>query len=164
MIERHIENPIDDQEYNAVYRDTREAAGDPDQACDGNLMYHAGMAAYRVITLTPKISYVINAVPTTFHASKSADRQAEDKAQTELLRDIFGKPFRPVTLNSSWLTSTVATLARQMYDNRDFSAMLILADALQDAGCENAAILDHCRSGSGHVRGCFVVDRLLDKK
>jgi hypothetical protein len=91
-------------------------------------------------------------------------QQEERKNQVQLLRDILGNPFRPITLNPSWLTSTVTTLAQQMYDSRDFSAMPILADALQDAGCDNEQILNHCRQPGVHVRGCFVVDLLLDKK
>jgi hypothetical protein len=79
------------------------------------------------------------------------------------LNDIFGNPFRPVTINRSWLTSTVLTLAQQMYDSRDFSPMPILADALQDAGCDNEDMLNHCRQPGEHVRGCFVVDLLLGK-
>jgi hypothetical protein len=80
------------------------------------------------------------------------------------LHDIFGNPFRPVTINPSWLTSTVLALANQMYDSRDFSAMPILADALQEAGCDNQDILNHCRQPGEHVRGCFLVDLLLGKK
>jgi hypothetical protein len=42
--------------------------------------------------------------------------------------------------------------------------MPILADALQDAGCDNDDILDHCRDSNGaHTRGCWVVDILLGK-
>jgi hypothetical protein len=80
-----------------------------------------------------------------------------------LLREMFGNPFRPLTLNPSWLTSTVLALAQQIYDSRDFSPMPILADALQDAGCDNEDILNHCRHPGEHVRGCFVVDLLLGK-
>ena len=54
--------------------------------------------------------------------------------------------------------------AQQMYESRDFSAMPILADALQDAGCDNADILDHCRGPGPHVRGCWVVDLVLGKE
>jgi hypothetical protein len=62
-------------------------------------------------------------------------------------------------------TSTVLALARQMYDSRDFSAMPILADALQDTGCENDLILDHCRDPDGiHARGCWVVDCVISEK
>jgi hypothetical protein len=82
----------------------------------------------------------------------------------QVFRDIFGNPFRPVTLDTSWRTSTATTLASQMYESRDFGAMPILADALQDAGCTNADILDHCRDPKqAHVRGCWVVDLVLGK-
>jgi hypothetical protein len=83
--------------------------------------------------------------------------------QAALIRCIFGNPFRPVTLAPEWLTSTVVALARQMYESRDFGAMPILADALQDAGCDSEDILDHCRGDGPHVRGCWVVDLVLGK-
>lgn len=89
---------------------------------------------------------------------------AERAAQTVLLRDIFGNPFRPVILDPSWVTPTVTTLAGQMYETRDFAPMPILADALQDAGCEHPDILDHCRGGGPHVRRCWVVDLVLGKE
>jgi hypothetical protein len=63
-----------------------------------------------------------------------------------------------------WRTDTAVLLARQMYASRDFSAMPILADALQDVGCDNGGILNHCRSGGVHVRGCWVVDLILGKE
>ncbi|MBP3956655.1 hypothetical protein J8F10_15380 [Gemmata sp. G18] len=82
-----------------------------------------------------------------------------------LLRDIFGNPFRPVKVNKRWHTGTAVSLARGMYESRDFSAMPILADALQDAGCDNDDILTHCRDPKQvHVRGCWAVDLVLDKK
>jgi hypothetical protein len=81
-----------------------------------------------------------------------------------LLRCIFENPFRPVLLDPSWLTSTVVALAQGIYEERAFERMPILADALQDAGCDNADILDHCRGGGTHVRGCWVVDLVLGKE
>jgi hypothetical protein len=86
------------------------------------------------------------------------------QAPAELLRDIFGNPFRPVTADPSWLTSTVVALARGIYDDRAFDRLPILADALQDAGCDHADILAHCRSDDPHARGCWVVDLLLGKE
>lgn len=81
-----------------------------------------------------------------------------------LLNDIFGTPFQPTVFDLAWQTDNTVALARTMYDARDFSAMPILADALQDEGCENAAILDHCRDETHiHVRGCWVVDLVLNK-
>jgi hypothetical protein len=81
-----------------------------------------------------------------------------------LLRECVGNPFRPVTFSPSWRTDTAVSLARGMYESRDFSAMPILADALQDAGCENEDVLSHCRDEKQvHVRGCWVVDLVLNK-
>jgi hypothetical protein len=100
-------------------------------------------------------------------ASPSESRQeklARYRNQVPFVRDIFGNPFRPLTLDPSWLTSTVLTLAQQMYESRDFSPMPILADALQDAGCENEDVLDHCRGPGPHVRGCWLVDLLTGRK
>jgi hypothetical protein len=82
---------------------------------------------------------------------------------TDYVRELFGNPFRPVTFSPEWRTDTAVSLARQMYEARDFSAMPILADALQDAGCDNDDILDHCRGTDPHVRGCWVVDLVLGK-
>jgi hypothetical protein len=65
-------------------------------------------------------------------------------------------------MKPAWLTSTATAIARQMYNSRDFSAMPSLADALQDAGCENAAVLDHCRDPKGiHVPACWETDQVL---
>ena len=55
-------------------------------------------------------------------------------------------------------------MSRRMYDARDFSDMPVLADALEEAGCNDADILGHCRSGGEHVRGCWVIDLLLGKE
>jgi hypothetical protein len=82
-------------------------------------------------------------------------------ARANLLRDVVGNPFRS-GFDPEWLTSTVVQLAEQMYGSRDFSAMPILADALQDAACDD--ILAHCRGPGPHVRGCWVVDLVLGKE
>jgi len=79
------------------------------------------------------------------------------------VREVFGNPFRPVAFATDWRTDTALALARQMYEACDFSAMPILADALQDAGCDDSEILDHCRGDGPHVRGCWVVDLVLGK-
>jgi hypothetical protein len=82
-----------------------------------------------------------------------------------ILHDIFGPlPFRPITLNPSWRTSNVTALAQSIYDDRAFDRLPILADALEDAGCDNADILNHCRQPGEHVRGCWVVDLVLGKE
>jgi hypothetical protein len=80
-----------------------------------------------------------------------------------VILEVVGNPFRPVVFDPAWRTDTAITLARQMYEAREFSAMPILADALQDAGCDNDDVLNHCRGEGPHVRGCWVVDLVLGK-
>src|SRR5581483_11403490 len=101
-------------------------------------------------------------------ASKARDTitptPEEPKDQAALLRDILGNPIRPVAFAPEWRTSTAVAIARGMYESRDFSPMPILADALQDAGCDSDDILNHCRDPQQvHVRGCWVVDLVLGK-
>jgi hypothetical protein len=64
----------------------------------------------------------------------------------------------------SWHSGLLVSMAQKMYDSRDFTDMPVLADALDEAGCQDQDILSHCRSGGEHVRGCWLVDLLLDKK
>jgi len=89
----------------------------------------------------------------------------ERRVQAAILREVVGPlPFRPVTMNPPWRTPTVTNLAESIYQERAFDRLPILADALEDAGCSNADILNHCRQGGEHVRGCWVVDLLLGKE
>lgn len=81
----------------------------------------------------------------------------------DILRDIVGNPFRPETISPDWLTPRVLSLAGAIYDERAFDRLPILGDALEEAGCDRAAILDHCRRPGEHVQGCWVLDLLLGK-
>jgi len=89
------------------------------------------------------------------------------KDQALILRCIFGNPFRPISINPTWLSwndGTVRRIAQSIYNERAFDRLPILADALEDVGCDNADILRHCREPGEHVRGCWVVDLLLGKE
>jgi hypothetical protein len=123
-----------------------------------------GPAANRLAAVTNIACDTANAVGYGVEHSEGRSKDDEHVAQTDLVRDLFGNPSRPVVFDSSWHTDTVLSLARTMYDSREFSAMPILADALQDAGCDNDDILDHCRGPGSHVRGCWVVDLVLGKE
>ena len=96
-------------------------------------------------------------------------------AQAALLRDLFGPlPFRllppvaPAWLG--WNAGTVGRLAEGVYDDRrlpegtlDPTSLAVLADALEDAGCDQADLLAHLRGSGPHVRGCWAVDLILGK-
>jgi hypothetical protein len=89
--------------------------------------------------------------------------QAVRSGQAALLRDIFGDTFLATAFDPSWRTPTAVSVARRMYDDRDFTAMPVLADALQEGGCEMPDILDHSRRPGEHVKGCWVVDWALSR-
>jgi hypothetical protein len=84
-------------------------------------------------------------------------------AQAPLLRCIVGNPFRPVACEPSWRTSTAVGLAEGIYADHAFDRLPILADALEEAGCDDADVLGHCRGDGPHARGCWVVDLVLGK-
>jgi len=103
------------------------------------------------------------AVACTHRVNVLAGYSEEKAHQRNLLRDIFGNPFRPVTLDPAWKTATVVALAEAIYADRAFDRLPILADALEEAGCTSGELLNHCRQPGEHVRGCWAVDLLLGR-
>lgn len=84
--------------------------------------------------------------------------------QAGLLHDLFGDPFAPFVPQAAWLAAAdgaVAQLARIIYDEDRFGDLPYLADALEEAGCDRADVLEHCRGRQPHYRGCWVVDAIL---
>jgi hypothetical protein len=93
-------------------------------------------------------------------------RQTVQAAHCAVMRDIFGNPFRPPAFDPAWRTANggaALRLAQVLYDERRFEDMPILADALEDAGCTDAALLEHCRGGGPHALGCWALDAALGK-
>jgi hypothetical protein len=85
-------------------------------------------------------------------------------AQAKLLREIFGDHLQHFSVDPKWLTPGVLKLAQTVYDERAFHQMPGLAEELKEAGCSNEEVIGHCRGTGPHVRGCWVVDVLLDKE
>jgi hypothetical protein len=96
--------------------------------------------------------------------TKEASKHYQSRLQSDLLRCMFGNPFHSVTFHPTWLTPTAKALAEQIYSERAFDRMPILGDALEEAGCTLPDVLEHCRNGGEHVRGCWVVDLVLGKQ
>src|SRR5262249_19138340 len=94
---------------------------------------------------------------------RAGTREAEWIAQAAIVKEVFGNPFRPIALKPAWRTPTVTALATGTYNERvlpagtlDPDRLAVLADALEDAGCDNEDILSHLRGPGPHVRGCWV--------
>jgi hypothetical protein len=157
-----------DGQANAKERAAAEEAADDivDVIVDeeaGDTAYHAALAAAWCAR-----SFSRDPDSDSGHAAFYAATTVGDKAPfLALVHCVFGNPFHPVTAKRTWLTwndGAVRRVAQAIYDERAFDRMPVLADALEDAGCNDEHILSHCRSAGSHARGCHVLDALLGKK
>ena len=89
--------------------------------------------------------------------------RAEEAAQADLLRCIFGPNLGPARRSAPPASAAARALAEAIHCRRDFYALPVLADALEEAGCDDAAVLDHCRGAGPHAPGCHAVDWVLGK-
>jgi hypothetical protein len=109
---------------------------------------------------------VVSEVRTALNRSADGLAPGEAREQADLLRHVVGNPFRTPTLAPGWLYGnggSVLKLAHSIYNDGSFNRMPILADALEEAGCADAAVLEHCRHPGAHMRGCWALDLLLRK-
>ena len=101
-------------------------------------------------------------------AAYVAATKHETKVQVRLLRCIFKNPFQPLPqIDPAWLTwggDRISHLARSIYETYDFTSLSVLGDALEEAGCTDQDILNHCRQPGEHALGCWILDLLLGKE
>jgi hypothetical protein len=81
----------------------------------------------------------------------------EEKAQAADLRELVGNPFRPPP-DGRWLTPAVVSLARAIAQERRYGDLPVLADALEEAGCDDPMLLGHCRRPGGHGLACWALE------
>jgi hypothetical protein len=93
-----------------------------------------------------------------------ADGTGELHDQARLMRCIFGDPFRPMRVEPGWVTPTVVSMARMIDEERAFDRLPVLADALEEAGCDDSGLLAHCRGEGPHARGCWAIDLILGRE
>jgi hypothetical protein len=121
-----------------------------------SLAASAALAAFRLQNPRHTITEAAN----TWLTARDTDRARLGG----LLADLFFDRFQNVRVQRAWQTEIVVSLAQGIYEERAFDRMAILGDALEDAGCASALVLDHCRQPREHARGCWVVDGILDKE
>jgi hypothetical protein len=129
----------------------------------------AAYAAYALVEVYVEDmkSQAISACVDARDAALGMGNKDEGRHQMDLLRDIFGNPFRPVLAPEpavlAWSDRLVVRLAESIYEQRAFDRLPILADALEEAGCADEVILTHLRGSTLHVPGCWALDLLLGK-
>ena len=161
--------------YDLCFATYAAARAAEEEIVEGPPHFLARAALLTLATVRYAIPYHIKyhasfVAPLVANAPGKATREAlhaELLAQCRLVRELCGNPFRPVVVEPAWLRwhdRIVARMAQEIYDEQSFDDLPILADALEDAGCDQAALLGHCRFGGEHVRGCWALDRLLGKE
>lgn len=96
--------------------------------------------------------------------NRNTNTGLDTSAQARLLRDMFENNYRPSRLLAEWQSRTVVDLVLAIYNQRTFEQMPILADALEESGCHDEVVLQHCRQAQEHCRGCWVADLLLGRE
>ncbi len=180
LVERYADNLATDEELDSTF----EASGDfPGQYPASDPKHFAASAVNWALWTDGRrchgnaegAMYVVMDVLTVLALEAGMEPHPatvfEDWAGAErlcrLFRDIMGNPFRPVAVEPGWLSwngGAVVRIAQEIYGERAFDRMPLLADALAKASCPEQAVLDHCRNLADHARGCWVIDLLLGKE
>jgi len=157
----------------ACLADLRTTVSDPQWAATRAAARAANLDAYSAASGAAFIAALCSA-PWQFSSSGTVAHHGNEEAkhlvrkkQCEMLRDIAGNPFHPLpTLDPvllRWDNELIHRWADAIYAEDRFEDLPLLGDALEEAGCRDDAILDHCRQSSPHVRGCWVVDLILNR-
>ena len=97
-------------------------------------------------------------------AASLRDQADRLKKQKQAIRLDWLRRRRP---DPDWLTGKggqAVRVARVIYEERRWGDLPVLADALEEAGCADREILDHCRRPGEHGPGCWVIDLFLDAR
>jgi hypothetical protein len=121
----------------------------------------------RAASLIDAAESCADSAATAAEAAGMASRDAERAEQARLLREVIGNPFYTPQLDPSWIRWndwTVRRLVREIDFEESYEEMPVLGDALEDAGCTEPDLLEHCRQTAPHFRGCWVLDLVLDRQ
>ena len=154
-----MEKLVEEGEVTAEERESLGLEGDTDQKVEslGRMVDEA---------IEPCGNFVADAFPEIVDEDgDSIVYLAQKEAECDMLREIVGNPYRKVEFSGKkWVTPEVVRFAEVIYEHRAFEFMPELGDTLQQAGCEEREVLEHCLNGCSHVRGCWVVDGILGKE
>jgi hypothetical protein len=185
QVEAYADDPQARELVRVTFEGTVDALGDEQSvllaACDPSHPYdrYDSNEVARVVTFAQDRAYYrwLAEHPEPIEddeAWEAETRHLGDEAKAigaQVLREVFGNPFRSVLFDRNWLTPAVLSLAWAAYDDRHqpgghlkSDRLAILSDALVEAGCTDTDILGHLRSPGPHFRGCWPLDRLLEKE
>lgn len=160
-MERQFDRPFSDEEVDEIVRDVKYVMDNPpDWGQTDEYWQHVGSN----LVYDGLDGEVLTTIRRFAGADSADDPERRHHARlAEIMRDIVGNPFAPAALDPAWRTSTVLGLAEAIYAGRAFGNLPVLADALEEAGCTAAGLLEHCRGPNIHVHGCWALDLVLGR-
>jgi hypothetical protein len=180
VVERYADRQASDAELDEAHRNAEQALLSvpekdiPDAAYAAfHATYHERFADHYVVEPDPERIELYEAIERAATYALYARRAGRHPGfeWLFLLGDIFGNPFRPVAVAPEWRSQSIVQLADAAYRDRqlptgelDTGSLGVLADALEERGCNDEYLLGHLRSAGPHVRGCWAVDLLLGKE
>jgi hypothetical protein len=86
----------------------------------------------------------------------------EHRGLCDAVRDLVDDPARPAVIRPEWLDEQVRGVAACIDLDGRLGDLPILGDALEEAGCDDARLLEHARRPA-HYRGCWLLDAVIGK-
>jgi len=167
VAERFADGHADSQQLEAARQRVEGMNYLPVPPADDDTAYAVTAAVDMAIGTTRRNAFdaAFDVLTTSFPlAGHASDPQAGETIVADLLCCVFGAYVHPPGNWKGWSSPAVLDIATAIYSERAFDRLPILADALEDVGCDHAGILNHCRQPGEHVRGCWALDLVLDKK
>ncbi len=161
VAELYSDGVATEQQFDSAFDAVEEACDEIIASYPQTIKESAAYAAQMALRTPSDVYYPVAWVLARAYGSGPTGQYLAQLA--DLFRDVFDNPYDPASVQTSWLTDQVRKLAYTIYNERAFSRMRELATALEETGCRDSRILDHCRNESVHVRGCWVVDALIGK-
>lgn len=158
IAERHADGEASKKDLGFAWRISDQQCGNGTRTADGVAGHVVEASAMTAAALVPLVSYAVFA-STPKHPHELWNEKFQEAV---IIHDVFGNPFRKTAADAASQfakVEAVRKLAEDIYQKRDFGRLLKLAAVLEQAGCTNAEVLEHCRQ-SEHFRGCWLLDVL----
>jgi len=168
LVEAYADGHISWRHVPYYPRQLRGAGLSDGEAMARHAAYESAAGWLTLDGLTEALRYSIGAAASAWpYESPEWDqrRLATCRRHCAFLRGLVGDPFDPAP--PGWARRVkglprVGELAAAIYRDRAFHEMPALGDALEEEGCTVRQVLEHCREPGEHVRGCWVLDDLLE--
>lgn len=152
--EDHRNPNFDDAKVRQQIRTRARNAAMRYRQTDSLVIAEAAWFAYQVAMPDEALSQLCQ----TWQFPVTMREPSESEVYAEILREVIGNPFSENNHGLSWLTPSIEGMARSIYDHRQFEDLPILADMMEEAGCRDEVLLEHCRSDVQHFRGCWAIE------